>query len=327
MKHLKFPFLALLFAGLFSIAFYSCKKQAVEPTVTSDAKPLPTGKTYYGTPTLSCAGSTLESIDLTFTAGTNGAPAGFSIQWMTKDAFNKGADGVAGTSDDGIWPEYTAANTDINGDPIAASFCKASFSGNAYMSRYNLKEGEGVTVTIGDLLMDNGASASTGCNSDLVCGTDYVFRAFSHGDSKMNRSAFTIPNTCSTLPCPGTGVQCIHGSLGYYKNLAVTSWPGYIDATSSLTIGGVTYTYAQLLAILNYADGGNGYVILAHQYIPALLNKLSGADYSGNVAGFAAAEVYFSGITIPSTSGGASIASNTAKTLVAGINKGNHTCH
>src|SRR6266567_6710748 len=70
------------------------------------------------TPTLTCAtGSTQTSINITFTAGANCAPAGFSIQWMTLADYQ-----ALGNQ----WPN----SSDVPNFE-APSFCKASFSGNA----------------------------------------------------------------------------------------------------------------------------------------------------------------------------------------------------
>src|SRR4030095_4194824 len=114
------------------------------------------GNGAYDVPSLTCAGSTLYSIDLTVTAGATGANSGFSVQWMTLDDYE-----LYG------WPK-------CDGDicSSAPSFCKASFSGNANLSRYNLGPNQSVTVNIGDLLFDNGAS--TTCPGALECGTTYV---------------------------------------------------------------------------------------------------------------------------------------------------------
>jgi hypothetical protein len=59
---------------------------------------------------------------------------------------------------------------------------------------------------------------------------------------------------------------------GYWKNHA-SAWP-----VSSLTLGTVTYTKAQLLSILSQPVKGNGLVSLAHQLIAARLNLASGAQ-------------------------------------------------
>ena len=96
MKRFKFPLAALLFAGLFTMAFLSCKKEKNDPSLTSDAAK----KTKMDVPTITCGISTTASIEIKVTAGATGAPAGFSVQWLTAAAYALGADGVAGTADD-----------------------------------------------------------------------------------------------------------------------------------------------------------------------------------------------------------------------------------
>src|SRR5579859_6044248 len=64
---------------------------------------------------------------------------------------------------------------------------------------------------------------------------------------------------------------------GYWKNHP-SAWP-----VTSLTIGGVSYTEAQLLTIFGDAPGGDASLILAHQLIAALLNVDNGAVPSATV--------------------------------------------
>jgi hypothetical protein len=61
---------------------------------------------------------------------------------------------------------------------------------------------------------------------------------------------------------------------GYWKNHP-EAWP-----VSSITIGGVTYTQAQAIAILQTSPEGDATYILAHQLIAAKLNVLNGANGS-----------------------------------------------
>jgi hypothetical protein len=64
---------------------------------------------------------------------------------------------------------------------------------------------------------------------------------------------------------------------GYWKNHP-QAWP-----MMSLTIGGVTYTQAQLLTIFDTAPGGDASLILAHQLIAAMLNVANGAQAPGAI--------------------------------------------
>ena len=235
------------------------------------------------TPTITCGTASKVSIQITFTAGATGAPAGFSLQWMTL------ADFIANGS---VW----ASSEDPN-------LCHASFSGNAASSRYNLGPGESVTVEVGDFLFDNGTSTS--CDSPLVCGTTYVFRAFAHANSSYNRSDFTATLQCSTLPCEDRNHNCTY-SQGYWKTHGpiptgnnTNEWP-----VTSLQLGTVTYTDLQLQAIFNTPAAGNGLISLAHQLIAARLNIANGADGSSITATLAAADALIGGLIIPPVGGG-----------------------
>jgi hypothetical protein len=258
-------------------------------------------KTKMDTPLISCGAAAQTYIELQVCApagtGATGAPAGFSIQWMTAAAF--------------------AANGNqwlLSDDP---NLCKASFSGNANFSRYNLAAGQCVTVRIGDLLFDNGAS--TNCAGPLVCATDYVFRAFAHATSTLNRSDFTPNLTCSTTACGNTGVCTLtqgywktHGPEGCVTGNNTNTWP-----VTSLTLGTVTYTDLQLCSILNRPTAGNGLVALAHQLIAAKLNVANGADDSAVAADIAAADALIGSLVVPPVGSGSLAPSATSALTIA----------
>jgi hypothetical protein len=234
------------------------------------------------TPEMSGAGATQVSTTLQVCGGATGATAGFSVQWMTS------ADYAANGN---TW--YTSD------DP---RLCKASFSGNANLSRYDLRPGECVTVDFGDLLFDNGASAN--CQAALACGTDYVFRSFAHATSTLGRSDFTAVLSSSTLACGHAG-GCT-SPPDYWRNFnppACTTSPGTplcIDwPITSLTLGTVSYTVEQLVAILKTPAAGNGLIALAHQLIAAKLNIAASADGSAVAATIAAADSLMSGLVVP----------------------------
>jgi hypothetical protein len=258
-------------------------------TLALCSTPASAGKvTVMSTPTITCAGSTQVGINLQVCAGATGAPAGFSIQWLT--AAQLAADG-------GVWPS--------SGDPTV--LCDASFSGNANLSRYNLLPGQCVTVDVGDFLFDNGASTS--CIQELLCGTNYVFRAFAHANSTLNRSAFTANQTCSTLACGNTGGCTL--TQGYWKTHNDTvcavdptsplcvAWP-----VTSMTLGTVTYSQADLLAIFNTPAAGNGLIALAHQLIAAKLNIAAGADGTAVAVAIASADALIGGLVVPPVGSG-----------------------
>lgn len=202
-------------------------------------------KVTLGVPTLSFSNQTQTSIDVTVTAATpNGAPAGFTLQWMT-------------------YADYV-----LNGSTFFAT-CDASFAANMN-SRFALAAGQSVTVTVGNFNVEPGFSTS--CGGPLICGTEYVFRVFAHGNSDFNKSAFSAPYFgpgTTTLPCTSSGSCTL--TQGFWKNHP-DSWP-----VDSLFLGGNEYTEAELLQILTTPDGGNGLLILAKQLIAAKLSIAGGS--------------------------------------------------
>jgi hypothetical protein len=285
------------------VVFFACKKNAADPSVTSAAK-----VSKITTPVITCGNATQVSIEIQVCAGSTGLPAGFSIQWMTKTA-------------------YVA-----NGNQWYASddnrLCKASFSGNANLSRYNLAAGECVTVKVGEFLFDEGAS--TNCGDVLKCDSEYVFRAFGHATNTLKRSDFTNPPlSCATVPCGSTGV-CTY-TQGYWKNHNPTvcttdatsplciQWPA-----SSLTLGTVSYNVTELLSIFNKPAAGNGLIALAHQLIAAKLNIAKGADATAIAQAIIDADNLIGGLVIPPVGNGslAPAATSALTTALANFNEG-----
>jgi len=70
-----------------------------------------------------------------------------------------------------------------------------------------------------------------------------------------------------------TGSDCTK-SQGFWKNHE-QAWP-----TSTLTLGGASYTEAQLLELLHTPVKGDASILLSHQLIAALLNVAAGAPIS-----------------------------------------------
>ena len=204
--------------------------------------------------------SASSNIAITVSAGQAGAPAGFSIQWMTL------ADYVALGN---RWPVTSEVP-----NREASSFCKATFGvpvTPTCAGGYNLRPWQNVTVTIGDDALYDSCAVSSPCSGNpLLCNTAYVFRASALDSTGHRTVSETI--TCATLPCVGGG-SCTY-SQGYWRNHP-DAWP-----VTSLTLGTVTYQAAELMAILDEPARGNGLVILVHQLIAAKLNIANGADPS-----------------------------------------------
>jgi hypothetical protein len=287
LKPLALPILALL---------------ALAAAAPAQAAPKPP-KTKLDQPVLSCGTSSGASIEVQVCAGASGAPAGFSLQWLTAEAF---------AANGGVWLD--------SDDP---GLCKASFSGNASGFFYSLAPGQCVTVNIGDLLFDN-PGVSTNCDVPLACGTEYVFRSFAHATSGLMRSDFTGVLACSTLSCsddPGCtftqGYWKTHGPIPTGNN--VNEWP-----VNSLTLGTVPYTDLELQAIFDTPAAGNGLISLAHQLIAAKLNVANGADDSSIAATIAAADALIGGLVVPPVGSGSlsNAATSTLNAALAAYNEG-----
>jgi hypothetical protein len=223
--------------------------------------------------------SAASNIAFNVTAGQTGAPAGFSIQWMTL------TDYVALGN---RWPLTSAVP-----NAQAPSFCKANFSGIVPPSgcvAYNLHPGQSLTVVIGDDNLYDSCAVSSPCSgAPLLCNTAYVFRASALDATGQLRVSDTI--TCATLPSVGGG-SCTY-TQGYWRNHP-DAWP-----VTSLTIGTVSYQAAELMAVLDNPARGNGLVMLAHQLIAAKLNIANGADPSAVQQTITDADNMIGGLVVP----------------------------
>jgi len=272
MKKIKFPLIGLLLASLLTIAFFACKKDLKDPTITSNAKAPSTLNPL----TLTCAAVSGAAINVTVCAGASGASAGFSIQWETLADYN-----LYGWSSTNA-PSYRCAS--LSGVPGCAN-------------NYSLSAGQCATVNIGDNLFDDcGASATCG-PTELKCGTEYIFRAFAHnipgGLKASDKSGTTQCTTfdCGTTGCTYTqGYWKTHGPVGCNPSSGANLWPADIQ-TNGLTIGGVLYTQDQLCSILNTPAGGTNLAV-AHQLIAALMNIANGSDGSTVQSCIDAAQTY-----------------------------------
>jgi hypothetical protein len=109
------------------------------------------------------------------------------------------------------------------------------------------------------------------------------------------------------IDCPGQTHGCTR-TQGYWKNHA-EAWP-----VTSLTLGTVTYSQANLLSILTQPVEANGLVSLSHQLIAAKLNVEAGASAPASVAAaIAAADALIGGLVVPPVGGGSLSPSSTSK--------------
>jgi hypothetical protein len=238
-------------------------------------------------PSLGCAGATGLSIALEVCAGPAGAPGGFSIQRTSVESFVAGPDGHFGTADDNGWPEGNEAG-----------ICTASFVGRAQFSPRELRPNQCVTVDVGQLLADSGAS--TNCSGSLQCGATYVFRALARG-AAAHAGIPVSPNLfCSTLRCSPAVSGCTV-TAAYWKDHGPLPPRGNVNewGVSSLALGNVVYSDLDLQAILETPADGNGLIALAQQLIAAKLNVANGTDDTDAASAILAADKMIGGLVVP----------------------------
>ena len=217
-------------------------------------------------PSLACAGATSLSIALQVCAGASGAPGGFSIDWTTAAAFRAGPDGVLGTGDDNSWP-----------DADGADICTASFKRQVQFSRRELRPNQCVTVEIGQLLDDSGAT--TTCSGPLQCGSNYVFRSSARGTTVHAGAPLSADLRCGTLSCLPAASGCTVSAAYWRDHCPLPTRSNDFEwGVLSLTLGSVVYSNLDLQAILETPADGNGLIALAHQLIATKLNVANGSD-------------------------------------------------
>ncbi len=198
------------------------------------------------TPMLSGTGKVMLQLQ----AGPSGAPDGFALWWMTRTAF------VASGGQWGTSPPPATDFATFNGTPTLNTL-------NGTITTFLLAPNQKILVEVGDLTDETGVAAND--PGELNYGDQYVITGFSIAGAGHSELAPTVQ--CQTK----TPTECAF-TQGYWKNHP-GAWP-----VGSLTLGTVTYTKTQLLAILGQPAVGNGLVSLAKQLIAAKLNILNGAS-------------------------------------------------
>src|SRR5262245_55571020 len=182
------------------------------------------------TPSIEMGASGHAKQQMTVTAGPSGTPDGFTVYWMLKSDFD---------ANGGVWPDgmvgvsYSAFRT----HPTLNTF-------DGEVTTFRLAANQSAIVEIGDLLDESGVSSND--RFELLYDTDYVFTVAAFGSTVAG--ATLVGRTTESQNCTYT--------FGYWKNHP-EAWP-----TSSLSLGCVNYTQAQLLSILGQAVKGNGLVSL-----------------------------------------------------------------
>jgi hypothetical protein len=213
------------------------------------------------------------------TAGPSGAPGGFTVCWMTL------ADFVANYSD---WYRADSAEADLDGSFTGTP---TKHTAGGAITSYVLAPSQTVSIEIGDLFDETGVLTTD--TEELEPGTTYVMCAYANAFGGQSRSEYSITYQRTT----GVVNDCLY-TQGYWKNHA-SLWP-----VSTLTLGTVSYTKAQLLSILNTPAQGNGLIFLAHQLIATKLNMAAGASGSAILATVAAADALIGSLVVPPVGAG-----------------------
>ena len=179
--------------------------------------------------------------------------------------------------------------------------------------------GEGTTqlsiVSIGSPLQS--VVPSSVVNANVSVSSFQNFGPVNITASKVNSNqpasfTLTVSNLYHTIVinaivnCPSVPQGCTR-TQGFYKNKP-EEW-----AVTSLTLGNVSYTQTQLLAILRTPVRGNGLISLAHQLIAAKLNAAAGTTVPASVAtAIAAADALIGGLVVPPVGNGSLPTSSTS---------------
>jgi len=230
----------------------------------------------------------LFRLTLAITAGADGAPAGFEIQWMKKSDF----DALGG-----VWPAV--------GHPLLKYCdCYGPYVLNQWAGSAIMSAGQTSYLQLGDLL-DEDVSALYGNDyTQLLPGTEYVIRGFTAGDGNGAPSAFTETLTTSTLASECTqGFWKTHGPAPCTTGNNTDVWPNSCFPMVLGTVGSYAYSKAEICSILQASVGGNGLISLAHQLITTLLNGCSTSDLTPVLSTIADAHTLIDNLVVPPVGG------------------------
>lgn len=256
-------------------------------TVSFSALMFSTAFAALDTPSISTGVSGHAKQVLFITAGSSGAPNGFTVRWMDASTYWANGGQFQPVAAPG---ESFAAFT---GSPTLNTF------GGEYTT-FKIGPNQTIRVEIGDLYDETGVSGNL---DELDDARQYYFAVYANdanGNPDSQLSVAVNDQTTASTNCTFT--------QGYWKNHA-NAWP-----VSSLTLGTVTYTKVELLQILGAPVKGNGLISLCHQLIATKLNVAQGADPSAASAAIAAADALIGGLVCPPVGSGSLSPGSTSST-------------
>jgi hypothetical protein len=226
-------------------------------------------QTTLDTPTMSVVDRGYFRITLRITAGPSGAPAGFTIDWMTKEYY----DFYGGWPPSHFFPyvEYC----DFTGVPTL----------NVDAASYVLPPNGSVSIQLGDLFDETGlfATYADGVPTD----TEFAVRIHARGDVDHLKSPYS-----GTMFVSSIDGECTQGFWKTHPEV----WPPYC---TPMMLGNVSYTQAQLLQILNQPAQGNGLIFLAHQLITTRLNACNGSILTNVASTMTASDALIGNLVVP----------------------------
>lgn len=222
-------------------------------------------------PTLRVQRTGFFRVDLEVRAGTSGAPNGFTLQWMPRGQF----DAFGWPADEG---DIRASRSVFTGEP--------TLNLDARSTTFRLNADDAIGVQVGDLFDETGLTTTY---ADHLQPGDYVFRTWANG----NGDGTVAPSAPSTLAFAATAnPECTQGFWKTHPEV----WP--IGCTP-MTLGTVSYTKTQLLAIFNQPADGNGLISMAHQLIAVKLNQCNGSNVASIAGAIASANSLIGALVIP----------------------------
>lgn len=281
MKVLKYSSLVVVLAIL---TFLGCRREN-SATLSSAEERLGENHvelTELSKPSVVCDLATPTTITLQYCAGPSGAPSGFTVTWMTQPDFY--------------------ANNGTYYDDSDPRLCVINFTG----AKYNLAPNQCISITVGAAVLEEGVT--TNCPAPLSCAIGkYIFRGYNRATATLPRSVYSEGWECNTSPCPPEERGCTytqgywktHGPVGCATGNNSNEWP-----VSSLVLGTVNYSSAQLCSIFKQSVGGNGLISLAHQLIAAKLNIANGSSSGSISSTIAAADALIGGLVVPPVGAG-----------------------
>ncbi len=226
------------------------------------------------TPTLKLDEAGFFRIDLDVQAGATGAPNGFVVQWISQADYAT----YGWATGYNVICSFTGVPT-LNIDSRSASF--------------QLDPNGVIQVQMGDLFDETGYTANNPIATNALTPGDYVFRVWAKGSGTPGSGSLYSPEVFASTGKP----EC---TQGFWKNHP-EAWP---PGCTPMTLGTVSYTKTQLLAIFGTPAAGNGLISLAHQLIATKLNICNGSNPTNIQSTINAADALIGGLVIPPVGGG-----------------------